>query len=75
MTPDPAPLVRLADARALGYCASGCRAWCARHGLDWAALRGPGLPLAAVAAVGDAMAERVVAAARARAAAGAGDGQ
>lgn len=56
--------VTLRDARALGYCARGCRAWCEAHGFDWGEFRGPGLDLAAVAATGDAMALRLVRAVR-----------
>jgi hypothetical protein len=56
----PVLTVRLRDARALGYCARGCRTWCERHGFEWSEFRGPGLPLEAVAATGDAMAVRLV---------------
>jgi hypothetical protein len=66
--------VTLRDARALHYCARGCRTWCERHGFDWAQFRGPGLDAGAVEATGDAMALRLVLAARARAAAEAGHG-
>jgi len=52
--------VTLRDARRLGYCARGCRAWCERHGFAWADFRGHGLPLDQVVATGDAMALRLV---------------
>ena len=52
--------VTLRDARAAGYCARGCRTWCERYRFDWAEFRGPGLPLEAVRATGDAMALRLV---------------
>jgi len=48
------------DARALSYCARGCRDWCARHGLSWEQMRREGLDAEAVAATGDAMALRLV---------------
>lgn len=50
-----------------GYCARGARAWCARHGLDWAAFVRDGLAASVLEATGDAMALALVAHARARA--------
>lgn len=49
-------VVTLAHCRELGYCTSGMRDFCARHGLDWAALRSSGLPVEVVENTGDAMA-------------------
>lgn len=50
----------LADLRRLGLCASGARAFCARHGIDWRAARREGVALARLEATGDAMALAVV---------------
>lgn len=66
------PVVTLAHARALGYCAKGMRAFAERHGLDWQAFRDQGLPATTMEATGDAMA--IAAARRARQEHGASNG-
>jgi hypothetical protein len=57
-------LVKLEHLRALKFCSRGSRAFCERHGLDWARLVREGLPVEQVMATGDAMAQ--MAAERAR---------
>lgn len=68
MSAPPADKIRvtLADAKAVGYCNRGGRAFAERHGLDWHAFVFDGLPAAALEATGDAMALKAVAHARAR---------
>lgn len=50
-----------------GLCASGARAWFARHDLDWAEFVARGLPASTLEATGDALALQVVTHARAEA--------
>lgn len=56
---DPLPAVTLRHVRAVlrpgrrPLCLPGIDAWCARHGIDPAALAGPGVPGAQVQAIGD----------------------
>lgn len=52
--------VRIQHARALGFCAAGCRRFFARHGLDWARFVRDGLPAEDLRATGDALASRLV---------------
>lgn len=71
MTLEADPLVTLrhcvgVDGRR--YCASGVRAFFARHGLDLRAFAHDGLPASVIEATGDAMALRAAARARAEAA-------
>lgn len=57
--------VRAAKVAGAGVlCASGVRAWCARHGVDYHALVRHGIPLDEAAAIEDAFAQRVCAIAR-----------
>ncbi len=51
--------VRLQHARALGYCARGVRAWCARHGIDYLRLVRDGVSVDEVLATGDELGARV----------------
>lgn len=44
----------------MGYCMAGCRAWAARHGIDWSAFVREGLPAERLVETGDAMALAVV---------------
>lgn len=46
-------------ARALGYCARGVRAWCARHGIDYQRLLADGVPVDELIATGDELGRRV----------------
>lgn len=64
------PRVHMRHVRALKLCARGARAWCARHGVDWAQLRGEGVPVERMRAVGDDYALRAVALAEAEVARG-----
>jgi hypothetical protein len=52
--------VKYSDAKKIGFCARGCREWCAQYGFDWAVFRSVGLPIYDVAAVGDAMADKLI---------------
>lgn len=61
---DAATVVTMRDVRAAHFCSSGARAFCARHGLDWATFRKEGLPADVVLATGDALALKVVEVAR-----------
>ncbi len=64
--------VRAAKLGGVGVlCADGIRDWCARHDVDLRQLAEEGLPIAQAEAIDDAFAQRVVAIARAEAAAGA----
>lgn len=56
--------------RACRYCAKGCRAWFARHGLNWGDFVKNGLPASVLLATGDHLAARPVALAREEAAHG-----
>ena len=56
--------VTIAHVRAAGLCVHGTRAWFARKGLDFRAFLTQGLPASVLLATGDAMAARVVEAAR-----------
>jgi hypothetical protein len=58
------PIVTLAHARTLGYCASGMRAFSVAQALDWQQFRTEGLPASVFEGTGDAMAIRVAALAR-----------
>lgn len=48
--------VRMEHVRAVRGCSRGARAFCARHGLDWARFLREGLPAEVLEATGDAMA-------------------
>ena len=61
-------IVRAEDLRAARLCFQGARPWFRRHGLDWQAFLAEGLPAEVLAATGDALALRVIAEARKRAA-------
>ncbi|MGG7567909.1 hypothetical protein ACQ5SO_17280 [Rhodovulum sp. DZ06] len=64
------PLIVIArDLRPTKVCLSGARAFLARHGHDWDAFVKRGIPAEDLLATGDAIASRVVDAARARVAA------
>lgn len=52
------PLVHMRHLRAAGYCASGARAWFARHQIELRRLR-EGIPASELEATGDAMAHVV----------------
>lgn len=52
----------------VGFCARGCRAWFAEHGLSWSDFVAHGLPEEVLAATGDELALRVIAHAHAQAA-------
>ena len=52
--PVPDVIVTMADARAMGYCARGCRATAARYNLDWLGFARHGLPASTLEATGDA---------------------
>jgi hypothetical protein len=56
--------VTIAHVRAAGLCVHGTRTWFARQGLDFRAFLERGLPASSLLATGDAMAARVVEAAR-----------
>lgn len=56
--------VRIEHLRALGYCARGSREFCARHGIDWAAMLRQGVSAAELERTGDAMALAAVQRAR-----------
>ena len=58
------PRVTIAHARALGYCASGMRAFAATHGLDWMEFLQRGLPACQFDATDDAMGMRAAELAR-----------
>lgn len=49
------------DVRAAGFCARGMKAWFDGHGLDFRAFLKDGMAVEDVAALNDAMAERVIA--------------
>jgi len=53
-------IVTLTDARELGYCSRGLRAFFARHRLDWGQFLRQGLPAEALLDTGDAMAAALV---------------
>lgn len=50
------PMVTMRHVRAMGMCAAGARAWCERHGVDWARVRGQGIPVSELRENGDAFA-------------------
>lgn len=58
--------VTMADVRASGMCAKGARRFFARHGWDWSDFLANGMEEEQALSTGDAMAERVVEAARGR---------
>lgn len=58
--------VTLAELRALNYCASGIRAWCARYGLDFRKLVREGFTFEELEATGDHFGLAAVALARKR---------
>lgn len=58
--------ITMRDIRAAKMCSSGARAWFIRHGLDWSQFLKQGIDAGSVLATGDAMAHRVVEAARGR---------
>lgn len=47
--------VTMADLRAAGFCAAGVRAFCTRHGIDYAELLRAGIPFDVAEHTGDAM--------------------
>lgn len=53
-------MVTIRHARALGYCARGVRAWCARYGIDYRRLLADGVPADELIATGDELGRRVV---------------
>lgn len=57
--------VRMEHARVCGFCARGCRAWAARHNLDFKEFLANGLSIDVIEAVGDAFAVEVCKVARA----------
>lgn len=59
-------IVTVADARAAKLCVAGSRTWAARYGLDFRKFLTEGLPEEVLTALGDPLADRAVAAARAR---------
>ena len=61
-------IVRAEDIRAARLCFQGGRPWFRRHGLDWKAFLAEALPAEVLAAMGDALALRVIAEAEKRAA-------
>lgn len=63
MTPER---VTLEDLRALHYCASGIRAWCARYGLDLRKLAREGFTFEELEATGDHLGLQAIAQARKR---------
>lgn len=66
--------VRIEHLRALGYCARGSREFCARHGIDWAALLRHGVSADEIERTGDAMAQAAAQLARAECAQGGAHG-
>lgn len=60
-------IVTIDDVRAVGLCVNGSRAWFARQDLDFRAFLREGLDAQTLLATGDAMAQRVVEHAEARA--------
>ena len=59
-------LVRIEDVRAAGLCVSGARQWFASNGLDFREFLKEGLPAPVLAALGDSLADRAIAAAELR---------
>jgi hypothetical protein len=58
------PRVTMRHMRQAGYCSRGCRAFFARHGLDWTGFLKGGIEAGALEATGDAMAVNVAGIAR-----------
>jgi len=52
-------MIEMGDARALGYCARGVRAWCKRHGIDYMRVLAGQVSVAEVLAIGDEMGRMV----------------
>ena len=53
--------IEFKDLQAMGYCHRGVRAWCLRHGLDWATIVSERrFPVDQLRAIDDAMAKRLV---------------
>jgi len=59
-------IVKFEDIRVLDYCWPGTRAWFEHHGLDYRQFVRSGIPAEQILATGDAMAARVVEAAKRR---------
>lgn len=59
-------IVTMTDVRAAKGCSRGARAFCLRHGIDWAAFLKDGVPAERLEATGDAMALNIVEVARGR---------
>ena len=59
-------IVKMRDIRACKMCSGGTRDFFARHGMDWSRFLAEGLPEEDFIATGDAMAMKVVEAARGR---------
>ncbi|WP_019561446.1 MULTISPECIES: hypothetical protein [Caldimonas] len=60
-------IITIDHVRAAGLCVHGTRTWFARQGLDFRAFLAQGLPASTLRATGDAMAQRVVSCAEAKA--------
>jgi hypothetical protein len=59
-------IVTVADMRSCGYCSRGSRDFAKRYGLDWGQFVASGIQAEILLALGDAMADAVVAAAKSR---------
>ena len=53
-------VVTINDAAALKYCRKGCRAFCDRHGFNWADVIGGGIPASELLEIDDEMARDLV---------------
>lgn len=52
-------IVKVADIRAVHFCARGARAWFKKHDLDYVNFLKDGLPISKVEAIGDALGNAV----------------
>lgn len=59
-------IVTVADMRACGYCSRGSRDFAKRYGLDWGQFVASGIQSEILSALGDAMADAAVTAAKLR---------
>lgn len=64
------PLVSMRHVRAMRWCSSGARAWCARYGVEWSTFLRPGVPASVMEATGDGLGIRLAKFAREEAASG-----